>query len=89
MTINPNYKLRMIAGECIVVNQGATHTDMTRIISLNASARMLWEALEGQSFTIDEVASLLIKRYGIEESVAQADASRWVKNLQGAGVIDD
>ena len=44
MKINPNYKLREIADETIVVNQGATHVDMTRIISLNATARMLYEA---------------------------------------------
>jgi len=34
MKINPNYKLRSIAGETIVVNQGISGTDMTRIISL-------------------------------------------------------
>ena len=43
MKINPNYKLRSIAGETIVVNQGTTGMDMTRIISLNVSARLLYE----------------------------------------------
>lgn len=39
MKINKNYKLRQVAGETIVVNQGKGGTDMTRIISLNDSAR--------------------------------------------------
>ena len=33
MRINPNYKIREIAGERIVVNQGTAHVNMTRIIS--------------------------------------------------------
>ena len=43
MKINSNYKLREVAGETIVVNQGTTGMDMTRIISLNASAKLLYE----------------------------------------------
>ena len=35
MKIKPNYKLREIAGENMVVNQGVANVNMTRIISLN------------------------------------------------------
>ena len=44
MKINSNYKLREVAGETIVVNQGTAGMDMTRIISLNVSARLLYES---------------------------------------------
>ena len=37
MKISSNYKIREIAGETIVVNQGTANVNMTRIISLNAS----------------------------------------------------
>lgn len=42
MKINPNFKLREMAGETIIVNQGHTGADLTRIISLNKSARLLY-----------------------------------------------
>ena len=45
MKINSHYKLREVAGETIVVNQGTAGMDMTRIISLNASAKLLYESL--------------------------------------------
>jgi len=32
MRINPNYKLREIAGEVIIVNQGQADVNLTRII---------------------------------------------------------
>ena len=34
MKLNPHFKLRSIAGEIIIVNQGVPDTDLTRIISL-------------------------------------------------------
>ena len=41
MRIGPEYKIRRIAGEAIIVNQGMANVDMTRIVSLNASACVL------------------------------------------------
>lgn len=41
MRINTKFKLRDIAGETIIVNQGTPEADLTRIISLNTSARLL------------------------------------------------
>ena len=45
MRINTKFKLRDIAGETIIVNQGTPEADLTRIISLNTSARLLWNEL--------------------------------------------
>ena len=65
MKINPNYKLREIAGETIVVNQGTAGMDMTRIISLNVSARLLYESLAEKEFTTEDAAHILTATYGI------------------------
>ena len=87
MKIKSEYKLREVAGETIIVNQGTIGVDMTRIISLNTTARMLWEALCGKNFTTEEAASLLVEKYGIAEDQALADASRWVERLKECGGI--
>ena len=65
MKINTNYKLREVAGETIVVNQGKGGADMTRIISLNASAKLLYERLQGCEFSLEAAAKLLVETYGI------------------------
>jgi hypothetical protein len=88
MIIKSNYKLRSIAGETIVVNQGITGTDMTRIISLNASAKLLYEQLVGKEFTLDDVAKVLVDTYGIGSEQALADAERWADALRKCGVIE-
>lgn len=88
MKINPNYKLRSIAGETIVVNQGTTGVDMTRIISLNASAKLLYETLAGKEFTLEDAASVLVSTYGISQEQALKDAQVWVEALQKCKVIE-
>lgn len=88
MRINPNYKLRNIAGENIVVNQGATATNMTRIISLNNSARLLYVHFYGKEFTLEDAAEYLFATYGISEEQALRDAGLWVNSLKKCAVIE-
>jgi hypothetical protein len=88
MKINSNYKIREIAGETIVVNQGTANVNMTRIISLNASARLLYEALAGREFTAEDAAKVLVDTYGIGLEQALKDATVWIESLQKCGVIE-
>ena len=87
MKINTNYKLREVAGETIVVNQGKAGADMTRIISLNASAKLLYERLQGCEFTLEDAAKVLEETYGIGHEQAMKDAAVWVEALQKCKVI--
>ena len=88
MKINSNYKIREVAGETIVVNQGTTGMDMTRIISLNTSARLLYESLANKDFTLEDAAQILSDTYGIPAEVAKKDAQVWVEALQKCGIIE-
>lgn len=88
MNINSNYKLRQVAGETIVVNQGTTGVDMTRIISLNASAKLLYEKLQGKEFTLEEAAGILENTYGIGREQAMTDAAQWVDALRNCKIIE-
>ena len=88
MKINLNYKLRSIAGETIVVNQGTTGTDMTRVISLNASAKLLYEQLLGKEFSMEDATQVLVDTYGIDSEQARKDAEKWAQALCKCGVIE-
>lgn len=88
MRINSNYKIREIAGEIIVVNQGAANVNMTRIISLNKSAHLLYQAMAEKDFTIEDAAKFLVDTYGISDERALKDAETWVESLKQCGVID-
>ncbi len=88
MKIKSDYKLREIAGETIIVNQGTASINMTKIISLNASARMLYETLAEKEFSVEDAAQVLISTYGISNELAQKDADNWINDLKNCGVIE-
>ena len=87
MKIKEEYKVREIAGEYVVIVQGSYGADMTKVIALNDSSLYLWESLEGEEFSEDDVASLLIERYEVEEDVAHRDAKLWVERLVECGLV--
>ena len=88
MKINPNYKMLDIAGETIVINQGTANVNMTRIISLNKSARLLYQTLAEQEFSVEDAAKVLADTYGIDDERALMDAEKWVESLKQCGVIE-
>lgn len=89
MKLNSNFKLRHIAGETIIINQGTPDVDFTRIISLNSSARFLWNKFCGKEFSVDEVGCLLAKTYHIPVQQVRQDAMAWVSSLKKCNVIID
>ena len=89
MQIAPDFKLRTVAGETIIVQQGAEGTDLTRIISLNASACLLYQQLAGQDFSTEDAARLLSETYGIDKVRAAHDAAAWIAALKECRIIID
>ena len=85
MRINTKFKLRDIAGETVIVN--APEADLTRIISLNTSARLLWNELSDKDFLIEDAAEILMEHYSVSEETAKKDATVWVDALKKSGII--
>ena len=87
MRFKEGYKVRSMAGENVVIMQGTAGSDMTRIISLNDSSLLLWNALQGKEFEVADVATLLVDEYEIDLETATADAQAWVAKLSECGLI--
>ena len=65
MRIKSEYKLRNVAGETIIVRQGTAQIDLTKVISLNSSARVIYEALAGKEFSLEDIVEVLTDKYEI------------------------
>ena len=87
MKINPIYKVRKVAGENIILLQGKTNGDMTRVVAFNDSALLMWDTLQGKDFSVADAAAVLLENYDVEESVANADAEKWVATLRENGLL--
>lgn len=88
MRIKGAYKVREIAGENLIVEQGKSHADMTKVISLNSSALLLWNKLQGSDFTLEEAAHILMEYYSIPKEKALIDVQKWADKLSDCGIIE-
>ena len=82
MKINPNYKVRKVAGENIILLPGKTSEDLTRVVAFNDSALLMWNELMGKEFSLDDAVQVLMDNYEVEEPVARADAQKWIDNIR-------
>lgn len=88
MRIKSKYKVRQVAGENLIVEQGRLNADMTKVISLNESAVLLWKGLEGKEFTCEDAADVLVAAYGIEKERAVVDAGKWIEKMNECGILE-
>lgn len=87
MRFKEGYKVRSMAGENVVIMQGALKSDMTRIISLNETSLMLWNELQDRDFEVADIADILVDEYGIDYAIAARDAQAWVDKLKACGLV--
>lgn len=82
MRINPNIKIRDMVSEHIVVMPGAVQTDMTRVIALNDSALLLYNALSGRDFELEDAVRVLTEEYDVAPDVARRDAETLLADMR-------
>ena len=87
MKINPIFKVRKVAGENIILLQGKTNGDMTRVVAFNESALLMRDSLQGKDFTIDDAVAVLLDNYNVDEATARKDAERWVETIRENGLL--
>ena len=88
MKIKEGFVLRQMCGENIVAGEGLQHINFNKLISLNESAAYLWKELQGKEFTQEEMAELLIKRYGIDKQLAMTDSENLMNTWLEIGVLE-
>ena len=88
MRIKQEYQVREVAGENIVILQGRYGADLTRIVTFNDSALLMWNELFGKDFTSQDAAAVLLQNYEVEEATAQKDALLWIDKLTECNLLE-
>jgi hypothetical protein len=88
MNTKKGFRLRTICGENIIVAEGISNIDFSKIISLNESAAYLWQQVEGKDFDEDELVRLLDAEYEVDEATARKDARELIASWLHAGIIE-
>lgn len=80
--------MRSVMGQNVVLAEGNNADSFGKIITLNSSAAMLWEGLKGKSFETEDVADLLVAKYGIDRDQALADAAHILRLMTEKGLLE-
>lgn len=88
MKIKDGFVLREMCEENIVAAEGIENINFNKLISLNESAAYLWRELIGKEFTTEEMAELLIVRYGIDKELAMTDSANLCEAWINAGIAE-
>jgi hypothetical protein len=83
---DPNIVCREIAGEMILVPIRSNVSDMASIYTLNETAAVIWQHLDGQS-TLDEIKEVVIDQFDVPPDEAEQDLFELVENLAGVGAL--
>lgn len=89
MRIRSEYKLRNIAGETIIVKQGTTDIDLTKVISLNSSAYIIYKEVAGNDFCLEDIIEILENNYEIDRDTAAKGAQAWIDSMKECNLIEE
>ena len=88
MKIKKGFTLRTVMGQNVILAEGNNSDSYGKIITLNASAAMLWEELKGKNFETEDAANLLVSHYGIDREQALADAAYILNLMTEKGLLE-
>lgn len=89
MKTKKGFTLRPLGNEYILIAEGVETVDFNQMISLNESAALLWENVDGKDFDTDTLINLLIEHYGISHEQAAKDIQPLIQSWKKAGIIED
>lgn len=89
MKIKNGLQLQNVCGEHIIIPAGEENIDFSQIISLNPTAAYLWENIaEREEFTVEDMVTLLLNEYEVEEDIALEDCNLIAERWKEMGLIE-
>lgn len=80
--------MRNVCNEYIIVAEGLSNIDFSRIISLNETAAYLWKNIHDKDFDVDLLVNLLMNEYEVDKETARKDAETLIGQWKEAGLIE-
>ena len=89
MKAKSGFNLRNVCGEQIIVAEGKENIDFSNIISMNESSAYLWKIVQQRdSFTVEDMADLLMEEYDVDRETAVADSQKLAEQWVEAGIAE-
>ena len=86
MKTHPDFILRQIAGENILVPCGESARQLSGLINMNSTAAFIWQNLDDVK-NLDELTARLMDHFEIYEETARRDVNGLTAELILAGMV--
>lgn len=80
------YIIKKLEDEYVVLPYGKRTEEVSEVITLSETAGFIYENAD-QAESIEQLAQLVGKEYGVEASAVYEDVAEVVKTLQGKGIL--
>lgn len=84
---NPNFELKEIAGDRVLVARGRTALDFSAVVLFNDTGMKLWEAL-ADWITAEELAAVLTAQCEAPKDAAAQDVLTFLGKLDAEGLLE-
>lgn len=85
LKLKEGFVLREVAGKCVVV-PAASDINFNGMITLNDTARTLWERL-ADGAELEDLTAALLAEYDVEEAEAAKHAAAFVEKMKGLNFL--
>ena len=80
------YIIKKLEDEYVILTYGKRTEEVNEVITLSETAGFIYEKAD-QAESIEQLAELVGKEYGVEASAVYEDVAEVVKTLQGKGIL--
>lgn len=87
MKLKSNLMLRKIGAQYIVV-ANTDNIDVSKVISLNATAAFLWQQAENKDFTVRQLTAAMCASYDVDPLQAFKDIEKTIEIWKENGLIE-
>lgn len=87
MFISKDFMLREIAGDFVVIPTGQAVFHFQGLITLNEVGKYLWELLQREEQTMEQLTQQVLENYEVEEAIARRDVDEFVQALVSRGIL--
>lgn len=88
MKLRDDLILRQMGEDFVIVDPSQDVIDMSKVFTLNETAAFIWRELEGEDFTEETIAKILIEHYDIEYSSALVDAGILIEQFVNENLLE-
>lgn len=89
MRKNDDFIIREIAGKYVLIPFGKNAIDFNGVITINDTAKFLWENCDDGEINIEMLQNALITEYKIDADTAKKAVEVFINQLRDAGCIDE